>query len=96
MRSPRRLGEAWDFCKSRCRWHLPHPVDFFTLRSGNPNDASTFTVTLKAPLDAPGTLHLMSGRQVLVPPDGLVAMTAEDSKPLSAIDWVETKGAVDG
>jgi hypothetical protein len=53
-------------------------------------------VTLKAPLDAPGTLHLMSGRQVLVPPDGLVAMTAEDSKPLSAIGRVETKGAVDG
>lgn len=51
------------------------------------NDASTFTVTLKAPPGAPGTLHLMSGRQVLVPPDGLVAMTVEDSKPMIGLGW---------
>ena len=53
------------------------------------NDASTFTVTLKAPPGAPGTLHLMSGRQVMVPPDGLVAMTIEDGKPLLGIGWIE-------
>jgi hypothetical protein len=55
----------------------------------NPGDASTFTVTLKAPLGAAGTLHLMSGRQVLVPSDGLVAMTVEDSKPLLSIGWTK-------
>ena len=60
-----------------------------TAPRANPNDASTFTVTLKAPAGAPGTLHLMSGRQVQVPPDGLVAMTAEDSKPMLSIGWVE-------
>jgi hypothetical protein len=49
----------------------------------NPNDASTFTVTLKAPLGASGSLHLMSGRSTSVPADGLVTMTPEDSKPRS-------------
>jgi hypothetical protein len=53
----------------------------------NPNDASTFTVTLKAPPGASGTLHLMSGRSVCVPADGLVLMTVEDSKPLIGIGW---------
>jgi Terminase RNaseH-like domain len=67
-----------------------------TAPRGDPNDVSTFTVMLKAPPGAPGTLHLMSGRQVMVPSDGLAAMTAEDSKPLLAIGWVETRGAVDG
>jgi phage terminase large subunit-like protein len=58
------------------------------------NDAATFTVTLKAPPGAAGTLHLMSGRQVLVPSDGLVAMTADDSKPLLGIGWVEVRAEV--
>jgi predicted phage terminase large subunit-like protein len=53
----------------------------------NPNDISTFTVTLKAPAGASGTLHLMSGRSVCVPADGLVAMTVEDSKPLIGMGW---------
>ena len=53
----------------------------------NPNDASTFTVTLRAPPGASGTLYLMSGRLVSVPPDGLVAMSVEDSKPLIGIGW---------
>ena len=52
------------------------------------NDAATFSVVLKAPPNASRTLQLMSGRQVLVPPDGLVAMTVEDSKPLLAIGWL--------
>ena len=60
-----------------------------TAPRANPNDASTFTVTLKAPPGAPGTLHLMSGRQVQVPPDGLVAMAVEDSKALLGIGWSE-------
>jgi phage terminase large subunit-like protein len=54
----------------------------------NPNDATTFTVTLRAPLGASGTLHLMSGRSVCVPADGLVPMTVEDSKPLLGIGWL--------
>ena len=37
---------------------------------------------------AAGTLHLMSGRQVSVPQDGIVSMTVEDSKPLVAIGWL--------
>jgi len=59
-----------------------------TAPRANPNDASTFTVMLKAPPNASGTLHLMSGRQVTVPSDGLVAMTAEDSKSLLGIGWL--------
>jgi predicted phage terminase large subunit-like protein len=59
-----------------------------TAPRANPNDATTFTVTLKAPLGAAGTLHLMSGRQVSVPADGLVTMTVEDSKPLLGIGWL--------
>jgi phage terminase large subunit-like protein len=58
-----------------------------TVPRANPNDVSTFTVTLKAPAGASGTLHLMSGRSVCVPADGLVAMTVEDSKPLIGIGW---------
>jgi len=49
------------------------------------------------PLPSPGaagTLHLMSGRQVLVPSDGLVAMTIEDSKPLLGLGWVEASAEV--
>ena len=53
-----------------------------------PSDASTFTVTLKAPAGI-SDVHLMSGRAVSVPPDGLVAMTVEDSKPLLAIGWTQ-------
>jgi hypothetical protein len=53
----------------------------------NPSDASTFTVTLKAPLGCSGTQHLMSGRQVSVPPDRLVAMSPEDAKPLLGVGW---------
>jgi predicted phage terminase large subunit-like protein len=59
-----------------------------TAPRANPNDASTYTVTLKAPPGASGTLHLMSGRSVCVPADGLVAMTVEDSKPLIGIGWI--------
>jgi predicted phage terminase large subunit-like protein len=55
----------------------------------NPSDASTFTVTLKAPLGCSGTQHLMSGRSVLVPADGLVAMSVEDSKPLLGMGWTQ-------
>jgi len=33
------------------------------------------------------TYYLMSGRKVSVPPDRLVAMTVEDSKPLLSIGW---------
>ena len=36
----------------------------------------------------------MSGRQVLVPSDGLVAMTIEDSKPLLGLGWVEASASV--
>src|SRR6266403_645688 len=53
----------------------------------NPNDAATFTVTLKAPPGASGTLHLMSGRQVLVPADGLVSMSPEDATALRSMGW---------
>jgi phage terminase large subunit-like protein len=53
----------------------------------NPGDASTFTVTLIAPTGI-SDVHLMSGRAVSVPPDRLVAMTVEDSKPLLGIGWV--------
>jgi phage terminase large subunit-like protein len=52
----------------------------------NPNDASTFTVTLRAPAGI-SDVHLMSGRAVSVPPDRLVTMTVEDSKPLLGIGW---------
>jgi hypothetical protein len=51
------------------------------------NDAATFTVVLKAPADASGTLFLMSGRQVTVPPDGLISVTPEDATPLKAAGW---------
>ena len=57
-----------------------------TAPRANPLDASTFTVTLKAPAGI-FDVHLMSGRAVAVPPDRLVRMTAEDSKPLLAIGW---------
>jgi len=36
----------------------------------------------------------MSGRQVLVPSDGLVAMTIEDSTPLLGLGWVEASAEV--
>jgi hypothetical protein len=55
------------------------------------NDAATFTVTLKAPTGAAGTIHLMSGRQVSVPADGVVAVSPEDAKPLIGMGWVEVK-----
>jgi len=51
------------------------------------NDAATFTVTLTAPAGASGTLFLMSGRQVSVPPDGLISVTPEDAAPLKAAGW---------
>jgi hypothetical protein len=40
------------------------------------------SVTLRAPHECADTYYLMSGRKVSVPPDRLVAMTVEDSKPL--------------
>jgi hypothetical protein len=52
----------------------------------DPNDACQFTVTLRAPTGI-STVHLMSGRQVSIAPDRLVAMNADDSKPLLAIGW---------
>ena len=55
----------------------------------NPGDASTFTVTLRAPAGASGTQYLMSGRLVSVPADGLVAMSVEDSKPLLGMGWTQ-------
>ena len=55
-----------------------------TAPRANPNDPSTFTVTLKAP-DGISCVHLMSGRAVSVPADRLVTMTVEDSKPLLGI-----------
>jgi phage terminase large subunit-like protein len=61
-----------------------------TAPRANPLDTSTFTVTLKAPAGI-SDVHLMSGRAVAVPPDRLVAMTVEDSKPLLAIGWVELR-----
>ena len=48
----------------------------------NPSSSSLLDVTLKAPIDCAGSLHLMSGRQVSVPADGLVLVSVEDSKPL--------------
>jgi len=52
----------------------------------DPGDTSQFTVSLIAPL---GISHvcLMSGRSIAVPPDRVVSMTTEDSKPLLAIGW---------
>jgi hypothetical protein len=55
----------------------------------NPGDPATFTVTLKAPPGGAGTQHLMSGRLVSVPADGLVAMSIEDSKPLLGMGWAQ-------
>jgi len=52
----------------------------------NPNDASLFTVKLRAPADC-SYVNLMSGRGVSVPADRLVAMTVDDSEPLLAIGW---------
>jgi hypothetical protein len=57
-----------------------------TAPRANPSDTSTFTVTLKSPAGI-SDVHLMSGRAVPVPPDRLVKMTVEDSKPLLAIGW---------
>jgi predicted phage terminase large subunit-like protein len=57
-----------------------------TAPRANPNDKSTFTVTLKAPADC-SYVSLMSGRGVPVPADRLVAMSVEDSKPLLATGW---------
>ena len=54
----------------------------------NPNDASHFTVTLRARVDC-SYVNLMSGRGVSVPADRLVAMTVEDSKPLLGIGWTQ-------
>ena len=56
----------------------------------NINDASNFTVTLRAPAGI-STVYLMSGRMLQVPPDGLVAMADEDSKPLLAVGWTTNK-----
>jgi len=52
----------------------------------DPNYPSTFTVTLRTPVDC-SYANLLSGRGVPVPADRLVAMTAEDSKPLLGIGW---------
>ena len=45
------------------------------------------SVTLRAPHECADPYYLMSGRKVSVPPDRLVAMTVEDSKPLLSIGW---------
>jgi hypothetical protein len=59
----------------------------------NPDDASQFTVTLRAP-DGISDVHLMSGRAVSVPPDRLIGMTVEDSMPLLGVGW--TTNNLDG
>lgn len=59
--------------------------------NASPLDIKTFTVTLKAPPGASGTLHLMSGRQVSVPADGIISVSPEDSGPLVAAGWVELR-----
>jgi hypothetical protein len=56
----------------------------------NPNDASTFTVTLRAPVGI-SCVHLMSGRAVPVPADRLVVMSKDDSLPLLGIGWQGVK-----
>jgi len=61
-----------------------------TAPRANPRDTSTFAVTLKAPAGI-SDVHLMSGRAVSVPPDRLVKMTVDDSKPLLAIGWTTTQ-----
>src|ERR1019366_3103783 len=58
-----------------------------TALRANPTSSALFAVTLKAPIDCSGTLHLMSGRQVSVPADGLVLVSVEDSKPLLGMGW---------
>jgi len=57
-----------------------------TAPRANPLDVSTFAVTLRAPAGI-SDVHLMSGRAVAVPPDRLVKMTVDDSKPLLGIGW---------
>jgi hypothetical protein len=59
----------------------------------DPNDASQFTVTLLAPTGI-SHVNLMSGRIVLVPPDRLVAMTVQDSKPLLAFGWTTNNSEI--
>jgi phage terminase large subunit-like protein len=58
-----------------------------TAPRANPLDTSQHTVKLKAPIGCSGTQHLMSGRQLLVPADGIVLVSAEDSGPLIAAGW---------
>ena len=65
-----------------------------TAPRANPSDASTFTVTLKAPAGASGTQHLMSGRQVLLSADGIVSVSPADSGPLIAAGWVEASAGI--
>jgi hypothetical protein len=64
-----------------------------TAPRANPNDPSTFTVTLRAPCGI-SAVHLMSGRAVPVPVDRLVLMTVEDSKPLSGIGWTQNNSDI--
>jgi hypothetical protein len=45
-----------------------------TAPRANPLDTLQHTVTLKAPAGASGTQHLMSGRQLLVPADGIASV----------------------
>src|SRR5712672_3287788 len=47
------------------------------------NDTTDF-ITMKAPAGC-SYVHLMSGRGVAVPNDGVVAMSPEDAKPLEGI-----------
>jgi hypothetical protein len=58
-----------------------------TAPRANPNDASQFTVTLRAP-DGISDVYLMSGRAVSVAADRLVSMSPEDAKPLLGIGWI--------
>ncbi len=60
----------------------------------NPNDASTFTVTLRAPAGAAGTQFLMSGRQLLLPADGVVSVSKDDSRPMIAAGWIELRAEI--
>lgn len=68
--------------------HARLEVEKMNMPWDDPNDATGF-VQMRAP---PGCsyVHLMSSRALAVPPDGLVAMSAGDAKPLSACGWTQS------
>jgi hypothetical protein len=94
---------------SRLSWHNGHPnlrtEHFFRLSAMGRMERSTVLLsssdvafTLKAPAGASGTQHLISGRQLRVPADGIVSVSPEDSGPFLAAarlqlgqDWTRTR-----